>query len=381
MSAQAIERFEADAVVIGAGVVGLAVAAALAQRGREVLILEKNAAIGEETSSRNSEVIHAGLYYEPGSLKGRCCVEGRDRLYAWCAAHGVAHRQCGKLIVATAPEEEPALERAAARAAGNGVTELYPISGAEALAMEPAITAVAALWSPLTGVIDSHGFMLSLLGAAEDHGAALALGAPVVGGAARSGGGATLEIAGAAPARIDAKTVVNAGGLWAQAVAKRIDGPHRAAVPPSVFYKGNYFALSGVRAPFERLIYPAPVPGGLGVHLTLDLAGQARFGPDVEPLTTTDAAEIDYGVDPARGAAFYAAIRRYWAALPDGALHASYAGVRPKIDPDYQTDFRIDGPAEHGAAGLFHLYGFESPALTGALALGDLVAERVAREG
>lgn len=379
MSAGALERFEADAVVIGAGVVGLAVAAALARRGREVLILEKNDAIGEETSSRNSEVIHAGLYYEPGSLKGRACVRGRDMLYEWCRARGVPHKRCGKLIVATEAGEEPALEKVVARAAGNGVAELHPISGADARAMEPALNAVTALWSPLTGVVDSHAFMISLLAEAEAHGAELALATTVVRGGVAADG-VLLETAGAAPARLAARLVVNVAGLWSQALARRIDGPHQATIPPTVYYKGNYFALSGLRAPFERLIYPAPAPGGLGVHLTLDLAGAARFGPDVEPLTATDAAEIDYTVDRARGEAFYAAIRRYWPDLPDGALRPDYAGVRPKIDPDYQTDFRIDGPADHGAPGLYHLYGFESPALTGALAIGEILADRIAAE-
>lgn len=375
----AVESFDADAVVIGAGVVGLAVAAALARRGRDVLILEKNSAIGEETSSRNSEVIHAGLYYAEGSLKGRVCVRGRDMLYDWCRARGVGHRNCGKLIVATAADEEPSLSGIVERAAANGVTELHPISGAEARRMEPSLNAVAALWSPLTGIVDSHGFMVSLLGDAEDNGAALALGAPILRGAVKPGS-IEIETGGAAPARISARLVINAAGLWAQSVAARIEGPHAADIPPTVYYKGNYFALSGARAPFERLIYPAPVPGGLGVHLTLDLTGAARFGPDVEPLDTTDAAEIDYEVDAARGAAFYAAIRKYWPDLPDDALKPDYAGVRPKIDPEYQTDFRVDGPADHGGAGLYHLYGFESPALTGALAIGEILAEQVAHD-
>ena len=370
------ERFDVDAVVIGAGVVGLAVAAALSRQGRETLILERNDCVGAETSSRNSEVIHAGLYYASGSLKGRSCVAGRDLLYAWCAARGVPHRRCGKLIVATEPAEEAALEAVLTQAAGNGVTELEPISGARARAMEPDLRAVAALWSPLTGVIDSHAFMVSLLADAEAHGATLCLRTAVTAGAVENERVA-LETEGDAAALLSARLVVNAAGLWSQDVAMRIEGPHRPQTPPRIYYKGNYFALSGLRAPFQRLIYPAPVPGGLGVHLTLDLAGAARFGPDVEPLGTDDPAQIDYRVDPARGDAFYAAIRRYWPDLPDGALRPDYAGVRPKIDVNYQTDFRIDGPNEHGAAGLYNLFGFESPALTGALAIGEEVVARI----
>ncbi|MEO1330718.1 MAG: NAD(P)/FAD-dependent oxidoreductase [Pseudomonadota bacterium] len=366
--------FELDAAVIGAGAVGLGIAKALAETGREVVILEKNRHFGEETSSRNSEVIHAGLYYEPGSLKGRMCVAGRDRIYEWCAARGVTAKRLGKLIVATAEAEEPALETVMARAAGNGVTELHPISGAAAREMEPALTATAALWSPLTGVVDSHGYMLAMLGAAEDAGAMLSLAAPVLRGETRVDGRIDLEVGGAQPARLRCRLVVNAAGLWAQKVAASIEGLPSQARAPQVLTKGNYFALTGVRTPFSRLIYPAPVAGGLGVHVTIDLAGAARFGPDVEQLPSHDPADIDYSVDPKRGDAFYAAIRRYWPALPDGALRPDYAGVRPKIDQDYQTDFRIDGPETHGAPGLINLFGIESPGLTGALPLGEHVA-------
>lgn len=374
-----METFTCDAVVIGAGAVGLGVAAALSAAGREVVLLEKNAYFGEETSSRNSEVIHAGIYYEPGSLKGRFCVAGRDQLYAWCRTRGVATAQIGKLIVATEPEEEAALDRIIARARANGVTDtqLYKISGAEARTMEPELRVYSALWSPLTGVVDSHGFMTSLLGAAEADGASLALNTPVTRGHVETDG-ITLITGGNAPARLKARTVINAAGLWAQDVAARIEGLPSQAVAPKVYTKGNYFALEGCRAPFKRLIYPAPVAGGLGVHLTLDLTGAARFGPDVEPLDHQDPAAIDYTVDPSRGDAFYAAIRTYWPALPEGALRPDYAGVRPKIHVDYATDFRIDGPEVHGAPGLFNLFGFESPALTGALAIGAHMAERVA---
>ncbi|MEO1292789.1 MAG: NAD(P)/FAD-dependent oxidoreductase [Pseudomonadota bacterium] len=373
------DLYDTDTIVIGAGVVGLAIAAALAEAGREVVIVEKNARIGEETSARNSEVIHAGLYYAPGSLKGRFCVEGRDRLYDWCAARGVGARNCGKLIVATEPAEEAALQGIVERAAGNGVRGLEWRSGVEAMAAQPGLRAHAALWSPKTGIVDSHGLMVSLLGAAEDHGASLALGAPVERGEVTAEG-LVLDIGGTEPVRMRARTVVNAAGLWAQATAAKIEGLEPEHVPPTVLYKGNYYATTQ-RPPFTTLIYPAPVPGGLGVHVTLDLNGQARFGPDVEPLETDDPGAIDYTVDPARADAFYASVRRYWPDLADGALVPDYAGVRPKIHSDYATDFRIDGPETHGVRGLVNLYGFESPALTGSLAIGAHIAAHVTSMG
>lgn len=372
-----MERFEADVVVVGAGVVGLAIAAALAGRGRSVTILEKNAGIGMETSSRNSEVIHAGLYYGEGSLKGRFCIEGRDLLYERAEKAGFAAKQIGKLIVATTDAEIPALEKIQQAAAANGVSELEMIDGATARTWEPALNTVGALWSPLTGVIDSHALMESYLGEAEDHGAMLALEAPFLRAApAPAGSGACWEIetGGAAPAILEARLLVLSAGLWSPQLARRIEGIEPSKRPDPIFYKGNYFRLASGRAPFSRLIYPAPVPGGLGVHLTLDVGGGAKFGPDVEPLETGDAGEIDYAVAASRGDAFYGAIRRYWPGLPDGSLVPDYSGVRPKIDHDYGADFRIDGPAEHGASGLIALYGFESPALTGSMAIGRHVA-------
>lgn len=378
------EMVDVDAVVIGAGVVGLAVAAALAQDGREPLIIEKNRIIGEETSSRNSEVIHAGLYYPPGSLKGRLCVEGRERLYAWCAERGVAARRCGKLIVAESDADAPALERIAANARANGVDALEAIDGVAARSLEPALSAHAALHSPLTGVVDSHALMVSLLGAAEDHGATLAVGATVVQGAvgaAAAQGRTHLDVDSIdGPMRLAPRVVVNAAGLWAPKLASILEGLPSNAAPKAKFLKGNYFALTGARAPFSRLIYPTPQQGGLGVHLTLDLAGAARFGPDVEPLETDDPARIDYRVDAARGPAFEAAIRRYWPGLPDGALTPAYSGVRPKIDGDGVADFRIDGPADHGIDGLYNLFALESPALTASLAIAKHVAGRIARD-
>ncbi|MBX2854744.1 MAG: NAD(P)/FAD-dependent oxidoreductase [Rhodobacteraceae bacterium] len=375
-----MERYDADAVVIGAGVVGLAIAAALARQGREVVILEKNDAFGAETSSRNSEVIHAGIYYEPGSLKGRFCIEGRDRLYAWCAERGVQAHRCGKLVVATDEGELPGLEKVAAKAAGNDMTDLEAIDGAAARAMEPNLNAIAALWSPTTGIIDSHGLMASLLGEAEDHGAALALNAPIEGGETLTDGRITLHVGGGAPCILTTPVVVNAAGMWARDVALSIAGVPNQAVPSRVLTKGNYYALTG-KAPFSTLIYPVPTPGSLGVHLTLDLGGAARFGPDVETLDHNDPARLDYSVDLARADSFYAAIRRYWSALPDDSLRADYAGVRPKIDVDYAADFRIDGPEIHGVPGLINLFGIESPGLTGCLAIGDHVAGMAQRGG
>lgn len=356
-----------ETAVIGAGVVGLAIAAALAESGREVVLLERNDRVGAETTSRNSEVVHAGLYYTPGGLKSRLCVEGRERLYAWCAARGVPHARLGKLIVATAAEEEPALAAIAARADAAGVA-LEALDGAAARRREPALRAVAALHSPRTGIVDSHQLCLSLLGAAEDAGAALALNARVLGGAPAADG-VRLRVAerSGAVATLAARLVVNAAGLHAQALAAAIDGA--PPPPPAVYFKGSYFALTGMRAPFSRLIYPAPPLGGLGIHLTLDLSGAARFGPDVEPLAPMAADAIDYSVDPGRSGAFEDAIRRYWPGLPGGALAPDYAGVRPKIHADYAADFRIDPPVALGGGALINLFGIESPGLTACLAI------------
>lgn len=365
---------EVEAVVVGAGVVGLAVARALALSGREVIVLEKAEAFGTETSSRNSEVIHAGIYYRPGSLMARLCVEGREMLYRYCAARGIGHRRCGKLIVATTEAEAAMLASIRARAAANGVTDLRPIDGAEARAMEPALSACAALHSPSTGIVDSHGYMAALAGDAEGAGAGFAYLSPLE--AARSvGGGFVLDVGGADPITIRTRILVNAAGLHAPSVAGLIAGLAPERIPTAWLAKGNYFTLAG-RSPFSRLIYPVPVPGGLGTHLTLDLAGQARFGPDVEWIEA-----IDYRVDPARGDAFYAAIRRYWPDLPDGALQPGYSGIRPKIVPPGAPgqDFVLQGPADHGLPGLVNLFGIESPGLTASLAIADLVAETVVR--
>jgi L-2-hydroxyglutarate oxidase LhgO len=368
---------ELDAVVIGAGVVGLACARALARRGRDVVVVEAADAIGTGTSSRNSEVIHAGIYYPTGSLKARLCVAGRDRLYAYCAERGVPHRRSGKLIVATRPEQQAELARIGAAAEGNGVTDLQRLDRASARALEPALECVAALLSPSTGIIDSHGLMLALRGDAEEHGAALAFRSPVRAGRVRDDG-IELAVGGDEPLHVRARSVVNSAGLHAQQIAARLQGLPAEHVPPAHFCKGNYYTLAG-RAPFSRLIYPIPEAAGLGVHVTLDLAGQARFGPDVEWLDG-DVDTIDYAVDPRRAERFYAAIRAYWPGLPDGALAPGYAGIRPKVQArdEPARDFVISGPRDHGVPGLVNLFGIESPGLTASLAIGDHAADALA---
>lgn len=359
-------------VVVGAGVVGLAVARALALAGREVLLLEAERQIGTGTSSRNSEVVHAGLYYAPGSLKARLCVEGRRRLYDYCAARGVAHRRLGKFIVGTRPGHEERLAAILALAQSNGVEDIGWIDAAGARAAEPALHCTAALHSRATGIVDSHALMLALQGDLENAGGLLAFDAPLAQAARPAGGGAgwRLRTGGAAPFELGCDWLVNAAGLQAQQVAAAIEPLPASAIPPLHLARGCYFTLPG-RAPFARLIYPVPEDGGLGVHLTLDLAGQARFGPDVEWVD-----RIDYTVDPRRADAFYAAIRSYWPALPDGALQPAYAGIRPKLSGPGEAarDFAIDGPAAHGVAGLVNLFGIESPGLTAALAIGEHVA-------
>jgi L-2-hydroxyglutarate oxidase LhgO len=366
-----------DAVVIGAGVVGLAIGRALARRGLETIVLERANAIGTGTSSRNSEVIHAGLYYPTDSLKARLCVAGRAMLYDYCDAHGVAHRRCGKLLVATHEAQRERLLQIRTQAQRNGVGDLELLDGAALHALEPELAGVAALHSPSTGIIDSHGLMLALQGDLEAAGGALALCSPLV--ATRRGSAQhVLEVGGDTPTTLGARHVVNAAGLWAPAVAATLDGLAPAQVPTAHYAKGHYFALAG-RAPFARLIYPVPEDGGLGVHLTLDLAGQARFGPDVEWIAPASADAIDYRVDPARAAAFEASVRRYWPGLPAAALQPAYAGVRPKLaGPGASaSDFIVQGPAEHGIAGLVNLYGIESPGLTSSLALADEVLSRL----
>ncbi|MCB1956386.1 MAG: NAD(P)/FAD-dependent oxidoreductase [Rhodocyclaceae bacterium] len=362
-----------DSVVIGAGAVGLACARALAMAGREVLVLEAEGQFGTGISSRNSEVIHAGLYSPPGSLKARLCLEGRDALYDYCARQGVAHRRCGKLVVAATPAQAARLDAIQANAEACGVAGLQRLDQAALRTAEPALAGASALLSPDTGIIDSHGLMLSLLGDAERHGASLAVRAPVTSMAA-TGHGIEIQVGGEDAMALLARRVVNAAGLGAGVLAGRTAGLRPGSAPVLRYAKGNYFVLQG-RAPFSRLIYPIPEAAGLGIHLTLDLGGQARFGPDVEWVDAPH-----YLVDAARATRFEQAIRAYWPGLPDGALQPGYAGVRPKLHgPDEPApDFRIDGEAEHGVPGLVNLFGIESPGLTASLAIGARVAAQLA---
>jgi L-2-hydroxyglutarate oxidase LhgO len=359
-----------DCVVIGAGVIGLAIARKLALAGREVIVLEAAEGIGTVTSSRNSEVIHAGIYYRAGSLMARMCVSGKRALYQYCADHGIPHRNCGKLIVATTPRETEKLQSIRAHAEANGVLDMQLLPGEAARALEPALNCDAALLSPSTGIIDSHAYMLALRGDAEAAGAAFAFCTPLA-RAKVAAGGIEIEAGGEAPMTLACDLLVNAAGLGAPAVARQIEGMPIELIPCAYLAKGNYFSCSA-RAPFSRLIYPVPEPGGLGVHLTLDMAGQARFGPDVEWVDS-----IDYAVDPMRAERFYPAIRKYWPTLPDGALMPSYSGIRPKIVPPAVAiqDFLIQGPGDHGVSGLINLFGIESPGLTSSLAIADYVGE------
>ena len=357
-----------DCVVIGAGVVGLACARRLAMSGREVLVLERAEAIGTETSARNSEVIHAGIYYAADSRKARFCIAGKQFLYRYCPSRGVAHDRCGKLIVATDEAQRATLERIRANAAGLGMPDLEPWTAGRARALEPALHCTAALWSPTTGVIDSHGLMLAYQGDAEAHGATVVCHAPVE-RAEAGADGIVLEVGGAAPMRLVAGLVVNSAGLQAPGLATRFAGRAEAA-PTPYLCKGNYYGLVG-KSPFARLIYPVPEQAGLGVHVTVDLAGRCRFGPDTEWVET-----IGYAVDPARADVFYAEVRKYWPGLPDGALVPDYSGIRPKLGPAGAPaqDFELVGPERNGVAGLVELFGIESPGLTAAWPLACEVA-------
>jgi L-2-hydroxyglutarate oxidase LhgO len=360
-----------DCIVVGAGMIGLAVAAAMAHAGKDVIVLEAGGVIGDWTSSRNSEVIHAGIYYPTGSLKAELCVRGKHMLYEYCVTHQIAHRRIGKLIVAPSAEQTGELERTIAKAAANGADDLRLLTTAEIKASEPDLRCGAAVYSPSTGIIDSHGLMVALRGELEDHGGAVAFHAPLESAEVKDG--FLLRIGGEHGGyEIASEMLVNAAGLAAPHVAQRIAGMAPALVPEALYAKGNYFALSGVRAPFRHLIYPLPEAHGLGVHLTFDLAGQARFGPDVEWVD-----RIGYDIDPARAASFYAAIRAYWPGLPNGALVPAYSGIRPKITgPDaLAADFMIQGEGEHGIRGLVNLFGIESPGLTASLAIAQRVRE------
>lgn len=372
--ADALVGERVDCVVVGAGVVGLAVARALALAGREVLVLEAQEGIGTGVSSRNSEVIHAGIYYTPGSLKARLCVQGKQLLYAYCSERGIAHKRCGKLLVATDDTQLPQLQGIINKARQNGVVGddgLVLLTRDQALAMEPALACVAAIHSPGTGIIDSHAFMLALQGDLENAGGLAIFHSPVVRAACLSG---HIELVTADGTRLLASTVVNSAGLQAVALAGKFAGLDATSLPPAHFCKGNYFTLTG-RSPFSRLIYPVPQAAGLGVHLTLDMGGQAKFGPDVQWVESAD----DLTVDPLRGEGFYAEVRKYWPDLKDGSLIPGYCGIRPKINPPHEVarDFMIQGPADHGVPGLVNLFGIESPGLTSALAIGELVRDLI----
>lgn len=359
-----------DTVVIGAGVVGLAIARALAEAGREVMVLERNPGIGQEISARNSEVVHAGIYYPTGSLKARLCVRGRHLLKRFAADAGVPLKTLGKLIVATSEAEIPAMRALAATAHANGVDDLVEISGAEASKMEPAVNAVAALHSPSTGIIDAQALMLALEGALTNAGGQVVLSTEVASIAPLAEGGLRLILGGEqAGEELTVANLVLAAGHDGPRLAQGL--AHANYTPPRGYHaKGNYFALAG-KSPFSRLIYPMPVPGGLGIHATLDMGGQVRFGPDVEWVDT-----LHYGADARRAPSFYASIRTYWPDLPDGALFPAYAGIRPKIVPEGApaADFRFDGPKAHGHAGAVLLFGIESPGLTSSLAIAEAVA-------
>lgn len=362
-------------VVVGAGVVGLAIARALALEGREVILLEAEDGIGTQTSSRNSEVIHAGLYYPEGSLKARLCVDGKHALYAYLEERGLGFDNCGKLIVATAETQLPKLDAIMARGHAAGVHDLQRLGPEAIAAMEPDLSAVAAIWSPSTGVVDSHALMLALQGDFENAGGVAAFRTPVI-GLRRAGGVFEVETGGDDPGMITADIVINSAGHGAPRLASLLADFPRQMLPKQAYAKGSYFSLLG-RQPFRRLIYPTPEAAGLGVHATIDLAGRVRFGPDVEWV----ASDRDLQVDPARAESFYAAIRTYWPGLPDGALVPDYAGVRPKIHGpgEPMPDFRIEGPSDHGVPGFMTLFGIESPGLTCSLAIGAEVAGKLAK--
>ncbi|MGL4728493.1 MAG: NAD(P)/FAD-dependent oxidoreductase [Bosea sp. (in: a-proteobacteria)] len=358
-----------QAIVIGAGVVGLAVARALALAGREVMVLEAAEAIGTGVSSRNSEVIHAGVYYPPGSLKARACIAGKDMLYAYCETRGVKTKRVGKIIVATQDAQIPDLEKMRANAAACGMHDLSMISRAEALEMEPQVHCVAALHSPTTGIIDSHGLMLAFQGDIENAGGMVVFHAPVMALAAEDHG-YRVELGGEAPMSLGCDILVNAASLAAPGLAAGMGGYDASLAPKAYLAKGNYFSLTGVKPPFRGLVYPVPEPGGLGIHATVDLGGQVRFGPDVQWIDA-----VDYTPDVSRTEKFRQAITSYWPSVPEGALVASYTGIRPKIagPGEPNADFVVQGPATHGLNGLVHMFGIESPGLTSSLALAEVV--------
>ncbi len=357
-------------VVVGAGVIGLAIARAAALAGLEVILLEQESDIGTGTSSRNSEVIHAGIYYRTDSLKARLCVSGKEALYDYCADHGVGHDRIGKVIVASNQAELVKLDAIARQADDNGVNDLQHLSQADIAVMEPAIAGIAGLLSPSTGIVDSHGLMLAYQGDAEDRGAMIAFQSPLV-TARRVDDGFVLDVGGSSPMELGCRYLINSAGLGAQSVAGAIKGLDPDHIPARYLLKGNYFTMTG-KSPFSRLIYPIPPDASLGIHLTLDLAGQVKFGPDQEWID-----EVDYVVDPTRGPSFYDAVRQYYPGLADAALSPAYAGIRPKVQAPGEAvaDFVIDGPGTHGIPGLVNLFGMESPGLTSSLSIAGYVVE------
>lgn len=362
-----------DCIVVGAGVVGLAIARALALSGREVMVVEAAEGIGTGTSARNSEVIHAGIYYPAGSLKAKLCVQGQHMLYAYCAEKGVAHKRLGKLIVATSEDEIAKLDDILSKARINGVDDMELLTAAQAQALEPALFCTAALLSPSTGIIDSHGLMLAYQGDAENAGAQCVFHTPLLSGEVRSDGGFNLQFGGADAMQLSCNVLINASGLHAPTLARKIRGVPESSIPTEYLCKGSYFTLQG-RAPFTRLIYPTPHHAGLGVHLTLDLGGQAKFGPDTEWID-----KVDYDIDPSRCDGFYEAVRTYWPGMPDASLAPGYTGIRPKISGPHEpaADFMIVGPATHGIPGLVNLFGIESPGLTSSLAIAQETLARL----
>lgn len=364
-----------DTIVIGAGVVGLAIGRRLALDGRQIIVLEKNGAIGEETSSRNSEVIHAGIYYPKDSLKATLCVAGKEQLYRYCESKGVSHARCGKVIVAVNEDQESILAGIRQRADDNGVTDLEWLDRRQMAKREPAVKAAAGLWSPSTGILDTHAYMLALQGDLENAGGMVALHAPCVAGKVHAEGVALNVVSEGETTELIANTVVNCAGLHASNVARSL--PSSGRIPDTRYAKGNYFVYQGP-SPFEHLVYPIPEPGGLGIHATLDLGGRARFGPDVEWVDT-----LDYTLDESRSASFYAAIRSYWPELADGMLGPGYVGIRPKLERpgEAPADFRIDAPIAFGKGRIVNLFGIESPGLTASLAIADLVATGLKKAG
>jgi L-2-hydroxyglutarate oxidase LhgO len=365
--------FDTDIIIVGAGAVGLATGMAMAKRGHETIVIEREAAIGQGVSSRNSEVIHAGLYYPTGSLKARLCLAGRRSLYSFLDSHQIDHQCCGKLVVATRAEEDAGLDEILKQGQANGVEGLQRLTGAEARALEPELNATSAILSPLSGVMDSHAYMDALAGEISRHGGAIAVNTPFIGASPIKDGGFVIRTGGDQATELTSRYLIIAAGLGAQAGAETIDTYPAEAIPQLHYGKGVYFTCAG-KTPFKRLIYPLPIPGALGTHYRCDLGGQARFGPDLDYVDA-----LDYSVDPERAPAFYETIRRFWPGLKDDALIADYAGIRPKLHGPGkpQPDFRIDGVAQHGMAGLIALFGIESPGLTSSLAIGEEVAHRV----